>query len=381
LIQSAPVPDAPAEGVDPNRCPDSRKCIVTSVESPLSIEIVDPFCDREWDQLALSHPKSSVFHLSVWARVLQQTYGQRPVYLRVRDQRRTVALIPSVEVSNPLVGVRGIATPFSDFCKPLIFERSGIGRRLVQALVDFGRSRGWRSFELRGGRTVLPPQIPASAKYYVHDLKLPSDPEQLFGVFDDSVRRAIRKAENSGLTVELGQDWCALRDFYKLHVRTRRRHGLPPQPLSFFRNIQKFVMEKGFGFVVLAKAAKRPVAGAVFFHSAHNALFKFGASDFAAQNLRGNNLVMWLGIRRLIELGIETVSFGRTEIENDGLRRFKLGWGSVESMIEYFKCRLNPEEMWVSGTKRSSTIYVPLFRITPLLVNRAVGRMVYRYLS
>ena len=59
-----------------------------------------------------------------------------------------------------------------------------------------------------------------------------------------------------------------MRDFYRLHARTRRRHGLPPQPFSFFSNIHSEVIKPGLGFVVLAKNASKVVAGAVFFYTA-----------------------------------------------------------------------------------------------------------------
>ena len=156
--------------------------------------------------------------------------------------------------------------------------------------------------------------------------------------FAGSVRRAIRKAERSDLDVRGEPDLEeAILEFYRLHVRTRRRHGLPPQPKSFFLNIHDEIIKPGSGFVVLAKRRSIPVAAAVFLHTGKKAVYKFGASDERHQDLRGNNLVMWEAIQFLAQNGFDTLHLGRTSFENEGLRRFKLAWGTVEETINYFR--------------------------------------------
>ena len=123
-------------------------------------------------------------------------------------------------------------------------------------------------------------------------------------------------------------------EFYRLHVRTRRRHGLPPQPASFVLKIHDEIIKPGLGFVVLASKGSRPVAAAVFLNKGKKAVYKFGASDERHQDLRGNNLVMWEAIQFLAQGGFDTLHLGRTSFGNEGLRRFKLAWGTVEETIE-----------------------------------------------
>ena len=53
--------------------------------------------------------------------------------------------------------------------------------------------------------------------------------------------------------------------------------------------------------------------------------------------MRANNLVMWQGIQFLARNGAEKLHFGRTEQENEGLRRFKLSWNTQEETIDYFR--------------------------------------------
>ena len=59
----------------------------------------------------------------------------------------------------------------------------------------------------------------------------------------------------------------------------------------------------------------------MFFKLGRHAVYKFGASDERLQELRANNFAMFEAIRYLAEGGAETLHFGRTEKENQGLRR------------------------------------------------------------
>jgi lipid II:glycine glycyltransferase (peptidoglycan interpeptide bridge formation enzyme) len=283
-----------------------------------------------------------------------------------------------MEVASPFTGRRGVSMPFSDFCAPLVFDGWG-QESLMERLLELGRERKWRYFELRGGRETLP--TPAAAeKYYGHKLDLSIGMEELFARFQSPVRRAIRKAEKSGLAVEATKTRKAMVDFYGLHVRTRRRHGLPPQPLTFFLNIHEAIIKTGLGFIVLAQRETKPIAAAVFLHSGATALYKYGASDERIQEFRGNNLVMWEGIRRLAGQGLKTLHFGRTSIENDSLRRFKLSWGTKEEIIEYFRFAFRPN-MWVNSCRNASQFDNRLFRRLPLVVNRVAGGLIYPHLD
>src|SRR5205807_6688486 len=116
-----------------------------------------------------------------------------------------------------------------------------------------------------------------------------------------TIQRTVRKAQRSELTVSIQSSTDAMAQFYKLHVRTRRRHGAPPQPRSFFINIQRHLISAGLRFIVLVECQKGPIAAAMFFKLGRHAVYKFGASDERLQELRGNNFAMFAAIRYLAE--------------------------------------------------------------------------------
>jgi hypothetical protein len=345
----------------------------------LQMRILDPVHDPSWDHVVALHRDAGCFHTSAWAKVLHQTYNHQPFYLRFSHGRRLAALIPLMEVRSLFTGRRGVCLPFSDACEPLVFDPEAMD--LVRdRLVRFAQERRWKHLEIRGGKSFQ--LAPSSAtKFYGHTLDLRSGPEELASRFASPVRRAIRKAERSDVSAAVVRNRQAIADFYRLHVQTRRRHGLPPQPASFFLNIYEHIIKPGLGFIVLAHRGSRPIAAAIFFRFGKNALYKYGASDKRFQEFRANNLVMWQGIQFLARNGAEKLHFGRTAWENDGLRRFKRSWGTEEETIDYFRVDPSGRKCLVAAGPSDSRFHKKIFARLPPAVNRLAGAMIYPHLD
>jgi lipid II:glycine glycyltransferase (peptidoglycan interpeptide bridge formation enzyme) len=349
------------------------------VSSTLQVKILDPLSDSEWDRCAISHPESQFFHSAAWAKVLCRTYQHKPVYLHFSRGPELVALLPFMEIRSALTGRRGVCLPFSDFCVPLVFNPSE-SAAVMDKVSELAREQRWKYFEIRGGRESLPAAATPAMQFYSHKLALPDREEELLARFGSATRRAIRKAEKSGVKVEVVTTQAAMLEFYRLHVGTRRRHGLPPQPRSFFLNIYEEIIKPGQGFVVLGRTGSQLVAAAVFFRYGNTAVYKFGASDEIFQGIRANNLVMWEAIKYLMQNGCKMLHLGRSSLNNPGLRRFKAGWGVVEGMIEYFRFDTKANA-WKVASDSSSGFHNKIFRRLPLVLNRLAGAAIYPHLD
>ena len=287
-------------------------------------------------------------------------------------------MLPVMEISSRWTGRRGVALPFTDFCPPLARSTDELNH-LYQLATEHGRKHGWRSLECRGNDYSFLKAGP-SLEFHGHTLELEHGEDRLFKSLDASMRRSVRKAEAAGVKVEFGDTMSAMQTFFGLHCRTRRRHGLPPQPWSFFENIGRHVLARGHGFVATARLENRPLACAVFFHHGHQVLYKFGASDFRFQHLRPNNLMMWESIKKCANQHFAQMHLGRTSLANEGLRRFKLGLGAHEEKISYFKYAFK-SETFVTDVDRSEGWVNRLFRFLPLGMLRLAGRALYPHLA
>jgi hypothetical protein len=342
----------------------------------MSFDIVNPLEIPEWDDLVLATGKASIFHSSAWARVLYESYGYRPVYFAAIEGGSLSFLMPFMEVNSRLTGKRGVSLPFTDFCDPISANGKIFGTAR-NAVTEYGKDRGWKTAEWRGGAFG---EASPCASYLSHVLELGKSEEQVFSGFKSSTRRNINKAGKEGVRIEMGSSLKSMESYYRLHCGTRRDHGLPPQPFSFFRKIHDLVIAKGFGFTALAFLSDVCVAGGVYFHFGETAIYKFGASNRNYQHLRPNNLVMWEAIRECMRGGCRHFSFGRTEPDNEGLLQFKRGWGTTENELHYYSFDFR-KKAFVGETKGLKGFHNRIFSVTPIPVLRILGSTLYKHLG
>ena len=343
----------------------------------LDLNVVDPGTQPDWDEkLIRSGENYSFFHSSAWAEVLRSTYGYSPCYFTAGNEVAFSVLVPMMEIDSILTKKRGVSLPFSDYCDSL-FNCDSDRLSVRKYIESYGREAGWRYIEYRGEEEK--PESPY-ALYYAHRLDLEPGSQKLFNATESSVRRAIRKALRERITVEGYHSIHAVREFYRLNRFTRKEHGLPPQPYRFFKQVHRHIIEKKKGLVMIAFLNRNPIAAAVFFHIGDKIIFKYGASDKKWQHLRANNLLMWETIKASAEAGFRTFCFGRTEPENEGLRRFKLGWGAREGLIRYYRYNLR-ENGFIEKPADDMRFHHRIFRKMPIPLLNLIGNFFYRHMG
>jgi hypothetical protein len=343
-----------------------------------SLGVINPIKYQGWDELLLSHPDHSIFHTAGWARVLIDSYGFTPHYFLCVEDGKIAVAMPMMEIRNFGTGTRGVSLPFSDYCDPLLSGNVRLQDVLGNA-IEYGKKRGLTSLEIRT-RKEVPEEISPYGYYFHHDLDITEGEEKLFSRFRGSNQRNIKNATRKGVEVKFQTSLEAVEKYYALHCGTRKRHGLPPQPFSFFRNIQKHILSKGNGFVALAYYRGESIAGGIYIHSGEKALFKFGASEVRYQELRANNLIMWEAIRWYSRNGFRNFSFGRTDPENEGLRNYKRGWGSNENKIANIKYDVKNNK-YSNKKKITYGFHNKIFNHLPISISRLIGGMIYKYMD
>jgi len=210
-----------------------------------------------------------------------------------------------------------------------------------------------------------------------HALHLGGDAEAVRRTFSKSqVQRNIKRAEREPIALRRADAAGEVVEaFYGLHLRTRRRQGVPVQPRRFFELLWSRILEPGLGFVLLAYSGPTPVAGAVFLTWGSTVTYKYGASDTAFLRFRPNHLIFWEAIRWACESGYGTFDFGRTDVANTGLREFKSGWGTREEPL----CYTGVGAPTGPSSERVQRGIGAVIRRSPPWVCEALGTAFYRF--
>jgi CelD/BcsL family acetyltransferase involved in cellulose biosynthesis len=338
-----------------------------------TLELTDP----RWLGFVAGHPEATPFHHPDWGQLVAECYGFAAFALAATDKTGVIqAGLPMVEVRHLHTSPKWVSLPYTDYCPPLVPARQH-EEQLVSAMQCAASAAGVRRIEVRA---PLAGARAEGRKGLRHVLALDGGAAEVYARFHRSqVQRNIRRAEREGLTVRLAARPHDLVDtFYRLHVRTRRRQGVPVQPRRFFRLLWDRVIGTGLGSVVIVETSARPIAAAVFMAWNGTVIYKFGASDASAWPLRPNHLLFWHAIQMACEQGYRCFDFGRTDLGQEGLRNFKLSWGAAEESLVYWtlggRAEPAPEAVGMAGRMLG-----PVIRHGPLLLCRAAGEALYRY--
>jgi len=340
---------------------------------PSSFAVVDPIRDPRWASLAQAASDGCAFHHPAWLKLLERVYGYPVMACAVLDDQGAFeAGLPMALVGGRVNNARLVALPFSDVVAPLARDaRASQWRRLSLALQQFRRLNGL-PIELRG---ELPDGFrrQPTAVYRQHVLSLTPGYDAVADGMRPQVGRGERRARRDGLRTEFRTDGDALAEFFRLHMRTRQRQGVPTQPRRFIMGFEELFAE-GLGFVVLVRDGKVPAAAAVFLSSNRTLIYKYGASDPRLLSKRPNNLLFMETIRWACEQGLERLDFGRTDERHDSLSSFKRSFGAEERSLAYSVLG----GVAVSARRHGDSLTASVIRRSPAFVGRVAGELLYR---
>jgi CelD/BcsL family acetyltransferase involved in cellulose biosynthesis len=357
----------------------SRSSTPRSGEREKTVFEIDPLRDPRWQGFVEWHADSSAFHRVEWLRALHSCYGYAPRALTLTPPGSPLENgLLFCEVRSSLTGNRLVSLPFSDHCEPLVGHPEEL-EVLLSAAAEKIDAKRWKYFEIRPLLRVpgLESGMTISENFYFHRLDLRPSEQTLFKRFHkDSVQRKVRRAEREGLRCEEGFSDLLLRSFYRLLVVTRRRQGLPPQPLKWFRSL---IACMGTNVKIrVAFKGETPLAGILTISHKRTLIYKYGCSDSRFHNLGGMALLFWNAIQDAKANGMEDLDMGRTGTENAGLATFKERWGAERSTVTYWRFPIQ------SAHSKSESLIKYASRFVPLAPNASLellGKLLYRHIG
>src|SRR5579862_1785194 len=301
---------------------------------------VDPISDPRWADLLSHDARATIFHSTGWLQALRETYSYEPVVFTTS--------LPSQPLRNGVVfcnvkswftGQRLVSLPFSDHCEPLVDAGLDPGDFIKVDGVDRMRYVELRPVDASPIARGQNQQFREGENFWLHRLDLSPRIDAIFQqLHRDCVRRKIHKAEKESIVCQEGNAPELLDSFYRLQLRTRWRHRLPPQPKSWFRNLARFLGDNIK--IRVASNNGRPIASILTFSFKNRLFYKYGCSDERYHRFGGMQLLLWRAIEEAKEKNYSEFDLGRCAVDNFGLQKFKDRWGARRSRLTYW--RLQP---------------------------------------
>lgn len=303
------------------------------------VELVSPPDPAAWDNLVAASDTATIFHTSAWARLwIAEWPGARWEAVVLADEAGYVGALGLIIHDGPL-GRRVLSMPYGTYGGPIVRrghpDPATVRRLLLDGYAQLVRHVWVMLSELTwydGRREELPADLVATEGFtQVRPLGL--DFPELMRTLPHSIRSRVRQAEEHGLTVRSITDTRDVRYYHALAVRTVRRLGGVPKPLSLYQRIFRSLVPEGLARYDLVEHRGHPIAGSLHFTYRGTAINWLTVSDDRKLDLRPNHLIIARVMQDLCAAGYHEYNLGGSPPDAEGLIGFKESWGATRRTV------------------------------------------------
>ncbi len=290
----------------------------------------------EWERMD-ALPDRVVFQTREWLDFVARTQRARPVVAAVLDDGEPVGYFTGLLIRR--FGVPILGSPFPGWTTDSMGFNlaAGVNRRdAAAALADFAFG------PLRCVHLELKDRHLAAADLdglgyersdtMTYEVDLSGAESEVFGRMASACRRAVRKAEKGGVTVEICTDPSFADEYYSQLTGVFARQGLvPTYDVDRVRQLIGCLQPAGRLLLLRALAPDgRPIATAIFPAFNRTAYFWGGASLRDDQHFRPNEMLFWFAMRYWRERGMTVLDMG-------GAGDYKRRYGGQELWLPWFR--------------------------------------------
>jgi CelD/BcsL family acetyltransferase involved in cellulose biosynthesis len=308
---------------------------------------------ESWDSALLATFEDRfVFQTPEWLAYVAETNDAEPVVAAVRDGASTVGWFTGLIVRR--FGVRILGSPFPGWTTGYMgFNlEPGVDRtEALAALAPFAFGElGCLHVELRDRRIAFGQAAGLGYDervFTTFDVDLTPDEETVFGRMSSACRRAVRKAEKSGVTIEEATDEGFAAEYHAQLVDVfAKQDSTPTYGVERVEALVRHVLPSGNLLLLRARDPEGAcIATGIFPAFGDTMYFWGGASWRTGQILRPNEAIFWHAVRHWMARGVTTYDmggggeykrkYGGHEVTVPTLSRSRLpGLGSLRDLAE-----------------------------------------------
>jgi hypothetical protein len=307
---------------------------------------------KEWDEFT-SRYTDLIFYQSVWSGVLKKGLGGQPLYFYLREGGEIVAGLPGVLLNFKIFKILYASIPYGQ----LIGEKSYYPT-FLELLENEFRRRGIDQIRLTESpfSESYPPESSfksVSAKCTLLDLK-GYDKEKIWEGYKKNIRRDVRKAQRSGVTIQRGDSGEDIIRFYKLYLASMERNrAMAKYSFRWFEALYEMITKKGLGAFLMAELNEVAIAGVVLIYSASSAHYFHNGSQYEFLKFCPNELLVHSSIENAVEKKVSFFDFMGSDPNDLSLLRFKEKWGGQSKDIYTYVKDVNPlkSKIWEIGRR------------------------------
>lgn len=315
--------------------------------------------EQVWGRYVGSHPHGNIFLTPEMFQVFSRAKGYKPaVWAALDDASHPLALMMPVQITL----MNGMMRPFTTRAVAygsLIGSSDANGQKALDLLLSTynNATRSDILFtELRNVSDLGPFQATLKKHDFLFEdhlnylIDLTQTSEKLWKNIRSNAQRNIRKAQKSGVTIELGQSLDDVRSAYVILKDVYERIQVPLPDISLFESAFEILHPKNMMHILFAKLNGVNIGALTLLLYNGNILYWYTGPLREYSEYRAGDLMVWSALELGKQQGCHTFDFGGGGKPNEeyGVRDFKLKFGGQEVNYGRNTCVHSPTRLRVS---------------------------------
>ncbi|MFX0204104.1 MAG: FemAB family XrtA/PEP-CTERM system-associated protein [Candidatus Hodarchaeota archaeon] len=370
----------------------------------------------DWDTYVYRHPRSNLYHLSGWKKIIEKSYGHRTYYLiatknthqRAKNIQQgepstqgesitnpanpinpinlIVGVLPLVHLKHFVFGNSLISIPFFDL-GGILADDEYIEKTLLSEAIKLGQDLGVNNIELRHvvplswiNKTDSTNAITCVTKSHKIRmlLELPESSEILMKSFKSKLRSQIKKPIKQGLTSKVG-GMELLNDFYKVFAINMRDLGSPVHSKKLMRNVLEEYPDKTR--IVTVYKGDQTLACSLITGFKGTLENPWASALRAYSRMSPNMLLYWTMLEYGCDNGYTCFDFGRSS-PGEGTYEFKEQWGAKPVPLYWHHISLDDKPIHLESSEKSKfDKVIRCWQKLPVCVTKLVGPRIRKHIG
>lgn len=340
----------------------------------MEITLLEESDVEDYGTFLSSHPHAMVYYTLPYRNLLQELLGARADYWIARENGQIWGVLPlmarrgtfgDVINSLPYYGSHGGVLASAPEARDLLVKKLRDVTEMSGVAASIYVANPWADDNpvptVKDCLKLEDYRIAQMTPLSISDPSCEKIEDDLFGCFDSSARRNIRKARKDGVEVTIEND--ALEFLEATHVENMAAMGGNAKSSAFFSTLPKNLMPERDYLIYVARREGTPVSALLILRYGTVVEYFMPVTVGEHRNSQPMAAILIKAMCDAASQGYKWWNWGGTWPTQEGVYRFKKKWGAVESRYEYHICVRN--RALLRQTKESLLSAYPGFYTVP----------------
>ncbi len=313
----------------------------------ITVHVLEEYEKEEYEKYILQKEDTLLYASTKYRYLLEELLNDQSLYLIASENHRIVGVLPCFIKQNSKYGNVLNSLPFYGSTGAMVCDGPYIREKLLEAYYKLSEKYNCVA------STMITSPFENENEWYVKQTSpqfidkrigqvtiFPSsegdDEQGLFYAIDSKTRNIIKKAQKSGVTVEIDNS-CENMDFlYECHVEGMKKIGGLAKKKKFFELVAK-IFEPGEEYnIFTAKLEGKKIASCLLLYYNNTVEYFVPVTLEGYRSCQPLSLIIYEGMKEAVRRGYKRWNWGGTWMTQKGVYEFKRKWATTDFMYYYY---------------------------------------------